>query len=75
MTNTEKCDLVADGLMTVSEAAKFLGISRSALYNIMDAGELPYVKLGRARRIPRRSVVDLATGNLLGGWRAAEPIR
>ncbi len=64
--------VVADGLMTVPEAAAFLRLSRSTLYNLMDSGRLPYVRLvgnGRraARRIPRKAVVALAAAHLVGG--------
>jgi excisionase family DNA binding protein len=71
---TENLDVVADGLMAVAEAAKFLSLSRSTLYELMDEGRLQYVKLGRARRIPRRAVRELAAANLRGGWRR-EPER
>jgi excisionase family DNA binding protein len=62
-------DLVAEGLLTVQEAADFLSVSRSKLYELMDHGELEFVKIGRSRRIPRRAVVALAASNLHGGWR------
>lgn len=44
----------------VTEAATKLGISRTTLYRLMDAGELNYVQRGpRARRqIPDRAIVD-----------------
>ena len=70
-TETEAPDLLAKGLVTVAEAAKFLSISRSAVYEAMERGELQYVKLGRSRRIPKRAVMDLARGNLKGGWAIA----
>ncbi len=60
--------LVEDGLMTVREAADFLRISRSRLYELMDRGELIYLKLGRSRRIPRRAVIELAARALRGGF-------
>lgn len=61
-------DLVAEGLLSVGEAARFLSLSRTTLYELMESGRLVYVKLGRARRIPRRAVIALATSNLRGGW-------
>ena len=64
-----KDEIVSGGLMTVSEVARFLGLSRASIYLLMERGELPWVKLGRARRVPRRAVVELASRNLLGGWR------
>ena len=65
--------MVGAGLMSVQEAARFLSVSRSTLYELMESGRLVYVKLGRARRIPRRAVVGLAAGNLRGGWHREEP--
>ncbi len=70
ITSRDRADLVADGLVTVQEAAQFLSISRSKLYELMDNGELTFVKLGRSRRIPRRTLVDLAASGLQGGWRS-----
>ena len=50
MTNDE---LLADGALSVCDAAKFVGVGKSFLYERMDAGELHYCKLGRRRVIPR----------------------
>ncbi len=65
--------MVEDGLLTVAEAAEFLKLYRSTLYALMDDGELPFAKIGRARRIPRRAVVELAGRNLHGGTKAHRP--
>jgi excisionase family DNA binding protein len=46
-------DLMAEGLIDASEAAKFLRIGRSKVYEFMASQELPYVKLGKSRRIPK----------------------
>jgi excisionase family DNA binding protein len=40
-----------DGLTTVRKAADYLGLSRAAVYRLMDRGDLPYAKLGYARRV------------------------
>ena len=61
-------ELVADGLLTVRECAEFLHLSRPKIYELMDAGELCYLKLGRSRRIPRRAVIELAARELRSGW-------
>ena len=62
-------DLFEEGLLSVQEASKYLSISKSKLYSLMDAGELPYVKIGKARRIPKRALIGLAQSNLRGGWK------
>lgn len=59
-------ELVSDGLVTVPEAAAFLSLSRSTLYALMERGDLPYVRIGAARRIPRKALVALALSNLTG---------
>jgi excisionase family DNA binding protein len=63
---TERSRLVEDGLCTVPEAGAFLGISRAKIYQMMDAGELRYCKLGRNRRIPWTVVKALAAQSLVG---------
>lgn len=68
-TRDEGLEVVADGLLTVAEAASYLALSRSSVYALMDAGELAFVKLGKSRRIPKRSVCDLAARHLRGGWK------
>ncbi len=62
-------DVVEDGMFRIGEAERFLGLGRSTLYRLMDRGELPYAKIGRTRRIPRRAVVALAARSLVGGGR------
>jgi excisionase family DNA binding protein len=62
-----RCEIVAEGLLTVREAADFLSVSRTTLYQMMDDGLLCFVKRGRSRRIPRRAVVELAARQLKGG--------
>jgi excisionase family DNA binding protein len=64
----EAIELVQEGLMTVAEAGRFAGLSRSSLYALMEEGKLVYAKIGRARRIPRRALVELAASSLRGGW-------
>ena len=38
-------------LLTIVDAARHLGISRSKLYELLADGELPSVRIGRTRRI------------------------
>jgi hypothetical protein len=32
----------------------------------MESGELPFAKIGKARRIPRRAVAEFAAGRIVG---------
>ncbi len=43
-------------LLTVNQAADLLGMGRSTLYELLDAGELRSVKRGASRRIPLKEV-------------------
>jgi excisionase family DNA binding protein len=52
-----------DGLARVREAQGFLAMSRSAVYALMDKGELEYVKIGKARRIPWPALRELVEKN------------
>ena len=68
-TGAESEDGGGLGLVTVATASKLLGLSRSTIYAMMDKGELPYVKLGRARRLVRRDLAELVERSSTGGWR------
>jgi excisionase family DNA binding protein len=61
--------LVADGLLKIVQAETLSGLGRSKLYDLMDSGELPYVKIGRARRIPRQALLELMAQHLRGAQR------
>jgi excisionase family DNA binding protein len=45
-------------LLTVSEAARRLGIGRSHAYIYVLRGELESIKLGRSRRVPIEAIDD-----------------
>jgi excisionase family DNA binding protein len=47
-------------LLTVTRAAGLLGVSRSTLYQLVAAGRVPVVRLGRAVRVPRRGLERVA---------------
>jgi len=59
--------LTASTLCTVPEVAQCLALSRSTVYILMDSGRLPYVKLGRSRRIRKEDVLRLIDANTVGG--------
>ena len=39
-------------LLTVLETARLLGVGRTTIYELISAGELEFVHIGRAARIP-----------------------
>ena len=47
-------------LIRAREAAEWLGISVSAVYRLLDAGELREVRIGSSRRIPRGDLTRFA---------------
>jgi excisionase family DNA binding protein len=51
-------------LLTVPEAAVVLGISRSVFYELLLAGEIRSVRIGRARRVPFVVLEEFVTRRL-----------
>ena len=49
--------------ITVTEAARLLGISRAMAYECVRAGEIPSIKLGTRILIPRHRLLELLDGN------------
>lgn len=43
-------------LLTVAQAAQRLGISRSLLYELLAAGEIESITIGRLRRVPAEAL-------------------
>src|SRR5438445_7748895 len=53
-------------VLTVSETAEILGISRAFAYELVARGELPAVKLGRRIVVPKRALdrlLDIGPGS------------
>jgi excisionase family DNA binding protein len=46
-------------VLSVTEAAGLLGISRGLAYELVARGELPSLRLGRRIVVPRRALEDL----------------
>ena len=63
---TKEASVDNGGLQPVPEVAKFLAISRSKVYQLMDSGELPYVKLGKSRRVRWPDVLRLIEESTVG---------
>lgn len=49
-------------LLTVPQVAGQLGIGRSSVYRLIDAGTLPTVAIGRARRVTRAALLAYVEG-------------
>ncbi|GAA4828848.1 helix-turn-helix domain-containing protein [Saccharopolyspora rosea] len=43
-------------LLTVEEAAQYLGIGRTKTYELVKSGEIESVRIGRLRRVPRTAI-------------------
>jgi len=52
MTGTHAHQVSYRLLLTIPEAAQVLRVSRSILYQLVQAGEVAAIKIGRSRRIP-----------------------
>jgi excisionase family DNA binding protein len=63
---TTQREMVADGFANLFEASMYLRISRSAIYILMNAGELPFAKFGKSRRIPWEALRDYGARSMVG---------
>lgn len=60
-------ELVEDGLLSVRDACKWLGVSRSTLYQLMESGELPYTMVAKSKRaIPKAALKIYAAKKMRG---------
>jgi excisionase family DNA binding protein len=50
-------------LLKIDYATQVLKVSRAKFYQMMDAGEIEYVRMGRCRRIPRSALQALIERN------------
>lgn len=55
-----------EGLQSVRAVAEFLAVSRSKVYLMMESGDLPYVKLGKSRRVQIADLKKLIEANTFG---------
>ncbi len=52
-------------LLTVTECAAALGVSRSLAYELLNKGQLRSIRIGRARRIPARAISEFVAAKEL----------
>ena len=50
-------------ILTVPEVARFLKISRSKAYRLVERGEIPAVKIGRNVRVLKRDLIQFVEEN------------
>jgi len=65
VSNMTNRDIVSEGLQSVAQAAKFLGVSKSFAYRLITSGVLVSTKIGKARRVPIRAVRELAANSVV----------
>jgi excisionase family DNA binding protein len=46
-------------LLRVPEVARILSLSRSRTYEMIHTGELPFVRMGKSVRVPRKALLAL----------------
>lgn len=57
-------------LMSITETAEFLGLSRNMVYAEAQAGRLPIVRFGRRILVVRALLNDMILGEARAAWRA-----
>lgn len=50
--------MVSKELLTPQEAAEAMSVSRSRIYELVAAGALRSVTIGRSRRVPAKAITD-----------------
>jgi len=48
--------------VSVEEAASLLGVSRTKMFTLLDAAQIPSVKVGSRRLVPRRALDEFMAG-------------
>lgn len=66
MTTDAAMELARDGAVGVAEACRFIGVSRSRLYELMGRGELAYLKVGARRLLPLAELRRFLAARLAG---------
>ena len=62
-------ELFDEGTMQIKDAVAWSGIGRSRLYEAMSKGDLPFVKVGERRLIPKRGLKAYLASRLEDGAR------
>ena len=57
--NTDGRDQSGPLMLTAEETAELLGLSRTKIYEMLAAGELPVVRFGRSVRVHKGKLLEL----------------
>jgi len=71
VTATGSSELERRLLVRVEEAARLCDVSRSRMYELIAAGEVPSVTIGRSRRVPVDGLRRWVESRIEGGQAAA----
>lgn len=55
--------MITAGLMTLTDAARYLGVSRGTVYALMGQGRIPWVRVGARRKVRRADLEQHLTDN------------
>ena len=64
MTNEEN-EYVSAPLLSVAEAAKYLGVGRQVVYQLIERGDIKAVKAGKSVVIEKKSLDEFRAGHKL----------
>lgn len=56
-SNITRSDSIA---LSANEAAEYMTVNIKTVYKMLQEGKLPYVKIGKEYRIPKKAVMDLS---------------
>ena len=61
-------------VLTIAEAAEVLGISRAFAYELAARGELPVIRLGRRRLVPRKALLAMLGEDMAAPATGPQPV-
>ena len=66
MHQTQQNPTEHEHLLSVEELARFLGVGRTSAYNLLSAGDIPSIRIGKLRKIRREDVERFLEDRLEG---------
>jgi excisionase family DNA binding protein len=56
--------MLSEPLLTIKEAAELLRLSPRTLYVLVETRRIPFVRIGRAVRFDRETLIDFLAGDI-----------